>query len=64
MCRTKTIFYKDWMFPTIEVEFENYKIQAPKEYDKLLQSMYGDYMKLPPEEKRVSIHHFKAYWKE
>ena len=32
-------------------------------YDYLLKRMYGDYMKLPPEEKRIS-HDFNAWWKE
>ena len=30
---------------------------APVQYDKILRRMYGDYMKLPPEEKRTG--HFK-----
>ena len=46
---------------TIEVEFEGYKVKAPIGYDDYLRSLYGDYMKLPPKEKRVSHHEFKAY---
>lgn len=41
---------------TIDVDFEGYKFMAPKEYDKLLIKMYGDYMQLPPEEKRRPYH--------
>ena len=34
------------------------------EYDIMLRSKFGDYMKLPPEGERVSNHDFIAYWKE
>lgn len=43
--------------------FEKYQFSTPKNYDEYLSNLYGDYMKLPPEEKRVSHHDFKAYWK-
>jgi len=45
----------------IEVEFEGKKYKAPIGYDEWLRSFYGDYMKLPPEEKRISHHRFVAY---
>lgn len=48
----------------IQVEFEGHKFWAPKGYDIYLKNLYGDYMKLPPEDKRVSHHDFKAYWKD
>lgn len=44
--------------------FENEEFCAIAQYDTYLSSIYGDYMKLPPEEKRVSHHSFKAYYKE
>ena len=34
--------------------FENHKFSIFKEYDKILTATYGDYMELPPVEKRVS----------
>jgi len=40
------------------VKFEEFIIPVPKEAEKLLASIYGDYMTLPPEEKRVIKHHF------
>lgn len=47
----------------IKVEFEGYFFDAPFGYDEYLTNHYGDYLKLPPEEKRVSHHKYKAYWK-
>ena len=38
------------------LDFEDDKFQCPKDYDKFLRSIYGDYMQLPPEEKRVCTH--------
>lgn len=46
-----------------EVEFEGYKFQAPSCWDSYLTGLYGDYMQLPPEEKRVA-HTMKVYEQE
>ena len=47
-----------------EVDFEGHKFLSIKAYDKYLKNCYGDYMVLPPEERRVSHHTFEAYWKD
>lgn len=44
-------------------KFENIDVSIITRYDELLTSIYGDYMKLPPIEKQVSHHNFKAWWK-
>ncbi len=57
------IFNKEWFSSTIEVRFQDKLFLAPRNYDEVLKTQYGDYMKLPPESERVSNHDFKAYWK-
>lgn len=40
--------------PAIEAKFEDFKVKIPKNYDKILTQIYGDYMQIPPEEKRYN----------
>ena len=40
------------ILPTIDIEFEGHLLKAPANPDVILKSYYGDYMQLPPEEKR------------
>ena len=47
---------------TIGVEFEGRTLPAPKGYSEVLSGIYGDYMELPPPEKRVTHHSFEAFW--
>ena len=44
------------------VFFENEQYIAPVDFDKVLTTCYGDYMVLPPVEKRVTNHPFATYW--
>lgn len=37
-----------------DIEFEGKTVRAPKEYQKLLNHMFGDYTKLPPVEERIN----------
>lgn len=43
---------KDYFEPFRELEFEGMRVSVPNKYDKYLTHIYGDYMKLPPEDKR------------
>ena len=43
--------------------FEGHSLYIPKYYDEYLKSLYGDYMKLPPEIERIYKHGTMAYWK-
>lgn len=54
----------DKFLPTVEVEFENKKYKAPGDYDYVLTKIYGDYMKLPPEEKRVTHNPLKIRFED
>lgn len=47
----------------IDIQFEDRVYRSIKDYHIYLTNLYGDYLKLPPVEKRVSTHTFNAYWK-
>jgi lipopolysaccharide cholinephosphotransferase len=51
------------LLETKQMVFEEFNASVPVGYDKLLTSMYGDYMALPPKENQITHHDFKAYWK-
>lgn len=53
----------NYMKNFMDINFEGRIFRCMEEYDKYLRLNYGDYMQLPPEEKRVSTHVFKAYWR-
>lgn len=49
----------------ILLDFEDSKFYALKDYDTVLQAVYGDYMQLPPESDREPHQSFiKFYWKK
>ena len=54
---------KDTFIKYQETEFEGRKFCIIKEYDSYLKALYGNYMQLPPEDKRVPHHNFEAFWK-
>ena len=49
-------FDADWCEETAEYPFEDTVFAGPKQYDAFLSSLYGDYMCLPPEDKRENRH--------
>ena len=51
-------------FNYTNAKFEGLEFKIITEYDKYLTAVYGDYMKLPPLEKRVTHHNFKAFRKQ
>lgn len=61
--REKEILPKDVFVDLTDMDFEDKRFHAIAAYDTYLSSIYGDYMKLPPEEKRVSHHLFTAYYR-
>lgn len=46
-----------------ELPFEGRMVSCTKHYHQYLNSLYGDYMQLPPEEQRNQRHYKEAYWK-
>lgn len=59
----KQPFDKSDFQETILHKFEDREFCVMKDYDHCLKCGFGDYMELPPIEKRVTHHSFKAYWK-
>lgn len=56
-------YKRHWMEPAQIGLFEGFHFKIPNDYDSFLRANYGDYMKLPPEDQRVTHHEFIAYWK-
>jgi len=53
----------DFFEEYVPLEFEGRSFQAIRQYDQWLRVCYGDYMQLPPIEKRVGKHRIVAYYK-
>lgn len=47
---------KEWCDEVVDLDFCDTKLMAPKHWDEVLTWIYGDYMTLPPKEKRVPSH--------
>ena len=50
------VFPTEFFESTAIGKFENLEVPMPCEFDKILKIIYGDYMQLPPEEKRYNHH--------
>lgn len=61
--QTTVPYKKEWFNSSVELNFEGIKTKAPKGYHKILKQGYGDYMKLPPKEKRVPHHEYRLFEK-
>ena len=55
------IYEKDFYNKLIDVEFEGMKFKCLKDFDIMLRAVYGNYMELPPPDKRVPPHQIKAF---
>lgn len=56
--RAKEIAKKEWFGQPSLQKFEGLTVFAPRDCHSYLQHMYGDYMQLPPVEKRVTHHDY------
>lgn len=61
---SKNYFLKEWFDDSITVNFEDKQFKIPAHYDEILTQVYGDYMKLPPEDQQVTHHLNNNFWKE
>ena len=52
--KEKETMKREWIFPTKKIKFENKMYNCPNNSDMVLKTVYGDYMKLPPKEKRIT----------
>lgn len=59
--KTRTFFSKEVYDAIGLLPFEGRNYPAIKQYDRYLTQLYGNYMQLPPEEKRVSHHAYDSY---
>lgn len=57
----KAVFRPEQFEEPVELEFEGIKVYAPKDTDAYLKKIYGDYMKLPPEEQRIKDVHAEIW---
>ncbi|MCW6675856.1 LicD family protein [Aerococcaceae bacterium NML180378] len=57
----RMVLDRAWFSETIMLPFENIKVPVPKEYDAILKKIYGNYMQLPPEDKRVAHHLYESF---
>lgn len=60
----KNPFPRELFSETVPLPFEGCNFMCFKDYDTYLSKGFGNWRQLPPKEKQVSHHSFKAYWKE
>ncbi|MCR5793455.1 MAG: LicD family protein [Lachnospiraceae bacterium] len=53
---SRGVFPKSYLDESITVDFEGYPLPVPKEYDKYLTYLYGDYRKMIPVSRRRTSH--------
>ena len=56
--RARDIHKRSLLGTPVELPFENITVLAPQHYDQYLADTFGDWRKLPPEEKRKCAHDF------
>ena len=54
---------KEMFAKSVSVTFEGKEYPAPQDWNGYLKGLYGDYMKLPPKERRIH-HSFTVYWRD
>lgn len=54
-CNIGKLYDKKWFSDTVLLKYEDSYFKCPAGYDKILTRRYGNYMKLPPEDKRYPL---------
>lgn len=62
--RNKSIFTRDFIMKTTPHLFEQSEFPIPSDYDTYLKKIYGNYLELPPVEKRITHHNYKVMYKK
>lgn len=60
----KKPFKKEVFNQLVDYPFEDRHFLGFENYDEYLRNGFGDYMTLPPFEKRITHHSYKSYWKK
>lgn len=60
----KEIMETKWWGKGEKLSFEGREFNVPSDYHSVLKTFYGDYMKLPPVEQRVTHHAYDVYWRD
>lgn len=51
------VFCKEWFEDYIDIQFDHLTLRSIKSWDIFLKTLFKDYMKLPPEDKRITHHY-------
>ena len=62
-CIRRACYATEWMSDAVLLPFEHLSVCAPREYEKVLTTGFGDYMQLPPVEQRKYTHATLSYFK-
>lgn len=62
--REKEILRREVYTELCKMMFEGREYRCMVHFDEYLTKLYGDYMKLPPKDKQISHHVYRAYWRE
>ena len=60
----KNRYKKEWFNNITKLQFEDTFFNVPQNYHEILSTVYGDYMKLPPEIDRVPLHKHNTFWRD
>lgn len=62
LCTVYPEYEPQWIFPTKDIVFEGVTVRAPHDEHKYLTTFYGNYMQIPPENKRITHSHNWEIW--